>query len=90
MVDYGALQLNLWAGLGGTKQKKQDEHLTKEEVNNPVVWSFVGQIPLHVFVIFSWHVLSRNNILKVRKDEAEARRIEEEKAKRAAIAVRLQ
>ena len=42
------------------------------------------------FSFFSWHVLSRKNVLKVREDEAEARRIEAEKAKRAAIAVSLQ
>jgi hypothetical protein len=37
----------------------------------------------------SWHVLSRDNLEKVRKDEAEAKRIEDDKAKRAALAVRM-
>jgi hypothetical protein len=34
----------------------------------------------------SWHVLSRDNLEKVRKDEAEAKRIEDDKARRAALA----
>ena len=37
-------------------------------------------------LFLSWHVLSRKNVLKVREDEAEARRIEAEKARRATIA----
>ena len=35
----------------------------------------------------SWHVLSRDNLKRVRDDEAEAKRIEDEKARRAALAV---
>lgn len=47
---------------------------------------------LHICLIIvhindSWHVLSRDNIKKVRKDEAEAREKERELARRAAIAV---
>ena len=35
----------------------------------------------------SFHVLSRDNVARVRRDEAEARAVEEEKAERAALAV---
>ena len=37
--------------------------------------------------ILSWHVLSRKNIQRVREDEAAAKRAEEEKSRRAALAV---
>ena len=39
-------------------------------------------------ILCSWHVLSRDNLERVRRDEAEAKKQEEEKAKRAALAVR--
>ncbi len=42
-----------------------------------------------IFVTYSWHVLSRDNVKKVRKDEADARDKEKEFARRAAIAVSL-
>lgn len=42
-----------------------------------------------IFVnLFSWHVLNRDNVLRVKRDEAAAKQAEEEKARRAAIAVR--
>lgn len=37
--------------------------------------------------LFSWHVLNRDNVLRVKRDEAAAKQAEEEKARRAAIAV---
>lgn len=37
--------------------------------------------------VCSWHVLSRDNIARVQKDEAEARALEAKKAEKVALAV---
>jgi len=42
--------------------------------------------PLFYF-LYSWHVGTKENVLRVKRDEAEARAREEEKAKRALLAV---
>ena len=48
-----------------------------------------GQINLYYnfYSFSSWHVLSRDNVLRVRRDEAEAKAKEEEQQKRADLAV---
>ena len=42
---------------------------------------------MQALLLYSWHVLSKDNIQRVRRDEAAARAEEEEKQQRAALAV---
>ena len=42
---------------------------------------------MRLIVVCSWHVLSRDNIARVKRDEAEARALEAKKAEQVALAV---
>ena len=42
---------------------------------------------MRLIVVCSWHVLSRDNIARVKRDEAEARALEAKKEEQVALAV---